>query len=358
MSRLINFSPGPATLPLSVLEEVQSELVDYHGSGISMLEHSHRGKEYSAVHEETTALMKELLSVPDTHDVLFMQGGATGQFALVPMNFLGGASADYVDTGAWSKKAFKAASCYGAPRWAGSGKEGEGYVRAPKDLDLKDDAAYVHLTSNATIAGVQFHEFPETKAPLVADMSSDILWRPIDVSKFGLIYAGAQKNLGPAGVTVVIVRKDWMEKGAQDIPDIFRYGFISEKGSTQNTPPTFPIYVMGKVLKWVKDQGGAAAMEKQNRAKADALYGVVDAHDGFYRCPVEKGSRSVMNAVFNLPTEELEKKFIADAAEAGMVNTKGHRSVGGIRISMYNAMSLENVEKLTPFMKDFVAKNG
>jgi len=360
MSRVINFSPGPATLPLSVLEEIQSELVDFGGSGISMLEHSHRGKHYVAVHDEATALVRELLSVPDTHDILWMQGGATGQFALVPMNFLRGGSADYVNTGAWSKKALAAAKSYGAPRWCATGEQDGKIVRAPMELDRKDDAKYVHITSNATIAGVQYHDYPDTGAtPLVADMSSDILWKPIDVSKFGLIYAGAQKNLGPAGVTLVIVQKDWMENAADpELPDILRYGFVSSKGSTQNTPPTFAIYTVGKVLKWVKAQGGAAAMEKQNRAKGEALYGVVDAHADFYKCPVEKGSRSVMNAVFNLPTEDLEKKFIADAAEAGMVNTKGHRSVGGIRVSMYNAMSLENVQKLCAFMKEFAAANG
>lgn len=358
MSRVINFSPGPATLPLSVLEEIRDELVDFDGSGISMLEHSHRGAQYSAVHEQTTALVRELLSVPDTHDILWMQGGASGQFALLPMNFLGGKSADYVNTGAWSKKAFKAAQSYGEPRWAGTGEEDGKIVRAPMDLDLSDDARYVHLTSNATIAGVQYHQFPETKAPLVADMSSDILWKPVDVSKFGLIYAGAQKNLGPAGVTLVIARKDWIAEAETTMPDIFRYAFISEKGSTQNTPPTFPIYTVGKVLQWVKANGGAEGMEKRNNEKANTLYGAIDASSGFYRCPVEKASRSTMNVVFNLPTPELEKKFIADAAAEGMVNTKGHRSVGGIRISMYNAQEPAAVEKLAAFMKDFLAKNG
>ncbi|MEM9067584.1 MAG: 3-phosphoserine/phosphohydroxythreonine transaminase [Myxococcota bacterium] len=358
MSRVINFSPGPATLPLSVLEEIQTELVDFQGSGISMLEHSHRGKQYTAVHEETTALLKELLAIPDTHDILYMQGGASGQFALVPMNFLQGKSADYVDTGTWSKKAFAAAKSYGDPRWAGTGKEGEGYVRAPMNLELSGDAQYVHLTSNATIAGVQYHDFPEVSTPLVADMSSDILWRPIDVSKFGLIYAGAQKNLGPAGVTIVIIRKDWMEQASSTIPDIFRYPFISSKGSTQNTPPTFPIYTVGKVLQWVKANGGAAGMETRNRAKAETLYGFIDSNSDFFRCPVEKGSRSVMNAVFRLPSEELEKQLIQAAADEGMVNIKGHRSVGGIRVSMYNAMDPANVDKLVAFMKDFAAKNG
>ena len=358
MSRVINFSPGPATLPLEVLESIRDEMVDYQGSGISIIEHSHRGKQYVAVHEAATQRVRSLLNVPETHDVLWLQGGASGQFAMVPMNLLGGGKADYVDTGAWSKKAFAAAKCYGEPRWAASGREGEMVVRAPSELDLDGDARYVHLTSNATIAGVQYHDFPETAAPLVADMSSDLLWRPIDVSKFGLIYAGAQKNLGPAGVTLCIVHKELYAKATKELPDMLRYEFIASKDSTHNTPPVFAIYAVGKVLEWVEKQGGAPAMEKRNRQKAETLYGAIDGASEFYRCPVEKGSRSVMNVVFNLPTPELEAAFIAAAAEQGMVNTKGHRSVGGIRISMYNALDPEHVETLAAFMKDFAAKNG
>ncbi len=360
MSRPLNFSPGPATLPLPVLEEVRDELVDYQGTGISMLEHSHRGKAYDACHEEAIALLEELVGCKDTHHVLFMGAGATGQFATLPMVLLqGGGKADYVDTGAWSKKAFKAASFYGEPRWAGSGKEGEKYVRAPMKLDVGADAKYVHLTSNATISGVQYHDFPDVGGkPLIADMSSDMLHKPIDAAKFGVIYAGAQKNLGPAGVAVAIVRKDVLEMMTKEVPDIFNYHLITEKRSTQNTPPAFPIYVMGKVLKWVKAQGGPKAMAEQNAKKGELLYGVVDEFADFYRCPVEKGSRSIMNAVFNLPTEDLEKKFIADAAEAGMLNLKGHRSVGGIRVSMYNAMPVSGVETLVGFMREFQKANG
>ncbi len=358
MSRVINFSPGPATLPLSVLEEIQKEFLDYGDSGIAMLEHSHRGKQYDAVHKETQALLRELMNISDDYEVLFMQGGASGQFALVPMNLLHAKGADYVDTGTWSKKAFKAAGCYGEPRWAGSGKDGDLYVRAPMDLDLKDDARYVHLTSNATIAGVQYHDFPETKAPLVCDMSSDILWRPVDVSKFGILYAGAQKNLGPAGVTIVIARKDFIADSAKDIPDFYRYPFVAEKDSTMNTPPTFAIYAVNKVLKWVKANGGAEGMEKRNRGKAETLYGAIDGNTDFFRCPVEKGSRSVMNVVFRLPTEELEKQMIQQAADHGMVNIKGHRSVGGIRVSIYNAQEPAHVDKLVAFMKDFASKHG
>ena len=249
MSRVINFSPGPATLPLSVLEEVQAELLDFQGSGISMLEHSHRGKHYTEVHNEATALVRELLAVPETHDILWMQGGATGQFALAPMNLLQGGTADYVNTGAWSEKALKAAKSYGEPRWAATGEEDGVFTHAPSEIDESADAKYVHITSNATIAGVQYHDFPDTKAPLIADMSSDMLWRPIDVSKFGLIYAGAQKNLGPAGITLVIADKELIAKGDKSIPEIFQYGFIADKDSLQNTIPTFPVYVVGKVLK-------------------------------------------------------------------------------------------------------------
>lgn len=358
MSRVINFSPGPATLPLPVLEEIQKELIDYQGSGISMLEHSHRGKHYDAVHKETQALLRELMGISDDYETLFMQGGASGQFAFVPMNLLQGKSADYVDTGTWSKKAFKAAKSYGEPRWAASGREGEAVVRAPMDLDLGSDARYVHITSNATVAGVQYHDFPETKAPLVADMSSDILWRPIDVSKFGLIYAGAQKNLGPAGVTIVIARKDFIADADASLPEFFRYPFVAEKDSTMNTPPTFAIYTINKVLKWVKANGGAEGMEKRNRGKAEALYGTIDANPDFWRCPIEKGSRSFMNVVFRLPTEELEAQLIQQAADHGMVNIKGHRSVGGIRVSIYNAQEPANVDKLVAFMKDFASKHG
>lgn len=359
MSRVINFSPGPATLPLSVLEEVRDELIDFRGSGMSLLEHSHRGKDYEAVHAAANADLCELLGIPDTHTVLWMQGGATGQFAFVPMSFLGGGSADYVNTGAWSKKAFESAKFYGEPRWAGTGKEGDKFVRAPMKLDLSADAKYVHVTSNATIMGIQYDDFPDVgDKPLVADMSSDLLWKPLDISKFSLIYAGAQKNLGPAGVTIVIANKDFIEQGGKDFPEIFQYRTLAANDSLQNTPPTFAIYIVGKVLQWVKAQGGAAGMEARNRKKGEMLYGLIDAHSDFFRCPVEKGSRSVMNAVFRLPTEELEAQFLAETKAAGMVNLKGHRSVGGIRVSMYNAMEPENVAKLVELMDGFRKKHA
>jgi phosphoserine aminotransferase len=302
------------------------------------------------------------LNIPDTHEVLFMQGGASGQFALVPMNFLHqGQSADYVITGTWSEKALIEARIQGDAREAANAKNDGAFTRVPtnEELELDPKAAFVHFTSNNTVAGTQFHSFPEVgDRPLVCDMSSDLLWRPIDVSKFDLIYAGAQKNLGPAGVTIVIIRKDLMATGREDIAKIFRYSVIAGKDSLYNTGPTFPIYVVRNVLSWVKDQGGAAAMEARNRQKSEMLYGLIDAKSSFYRSPIEKASRSVMNVVFRLPTEELEKSFISSCADAGMVGVKGHRSVGGIRISMYNAMEPSNIEKLADFMTDFCAQNS
>lgn len=358
MARTINFSPGPGTLPLRVLEEAKSELLEYQGSGISMLEHSHRGASYSAVHAECKARLTRLLGCGDTHEVLFMTGGASTQFALLPMNFLGGGSADYVDTGVWSKKAFAAAKHYGQPRWAARGRQDDVVVRAPAEIDESSDARYVHITSNATVCGAQYATFPKTHAPLVVDISSDILHKPMDLSGVSLAYAGAQKNLGPAGVTLVIVRKDFLAEADKTIPDIFRYAFFAEKDSLGNTPPTFAIYMVGKVLKWLEDNGGAETMGQQNVAKGARLYGVVDAHADFYRCPVEVGSRSLMNAVFHLPNDELTTRFIADAEAEGMVNLKGHRSVGGIRVSMYNAMPLEHVEKLAGLMTRFATENA
>lgn len=361
--RVINFSPGPATLPMSALEQAQKDLLDYQGTGISIVEHSHRGKDYAAVHEEAKALLKELLRIPDTHEVLFMQGGASGQFALIPLNLLGdGQRADYITTGTWSEKALAEARIVAKQRnadahEAANTKNDKGtYTRVPSasELDLDPEAAYVHLTSNNTIFGTQFHAFPDTgDVPLIADMSSDILWRPVDVSRFGLIYAGAQKNLGPSGVTLVIVRKDLAERTREDIPKIFRYATILKGDSLQNTAPTFAIYLLRNVLRWVKEQGGAEGMEKRNRTKADTLYGAIDEKPDFYRCPVDKGSRSTMNVVFRLPSEELEKKFIAGAQERGMVNLKGHRSVGGIRVSLYNAIEPAHVDQLVAYMREF-----
>jgi phosphoserine aminotransferase len=362
MTRAINFSAGPATLPLPVLEYAQNEFLDHEGTGMSLIEHSHRGAAYAKVHAEAKALLRELMNVPDSHEVLFMQGGATGQFALIPMNLRAeGQSADYINTGAWSDKAMAEALVNGAAREAGTGKVDGKYTRVPKqvELDLDPSAAYAHFTSNNTIMGTQFFEYPDSgDVPLVADMSSDILWRRIDVSKFGLIYAGAQKNLGPSGITIVILRKDLAERSPSTIPKIFRYKTILDGDSLQNTIPTFPVYMVRNVLRWVRDQGGAPAMEKRNREKAGYIYDMIDGNPDFFHCPVEVESRSMMNPVFRLPSEELEKKMIAEAADAGMVGIKGHRSVGGIRTSIYNSMEPSDVQKFVDFAKAFAKNNG
>lgn len=362
MTRVINFNAGPATLPLSVIEQTRDELVDFRGSGMSILEHSHRGGVYGKVHAEAKALLTELMAIPDTHEILFMQGGASAQFALVPMNFLRpGQVADYVVTGTWSENALKEANVVGKAREAGTGKVDGRYVRVPgqSELVLDPAAPYVHVTSNNTIMGTQFRSLPATgDVPLVVDMSSDILAAPVDLSRVHLAYAGAQKNLGPAGVTVLILRKDWIAEGREDIPSIFRYSTFAAKDSLPNTAPTFAIYLVRNVLSWVKDNGGAQGMKARNDRKADLLYGVVREHPTFYRCPIEEPSRSVMNAVFRLPSEELEATFVAEAASHGMVGLKGHRSVGGIRVSMYNAMEPASIETLAGFMREFVRTHG
>lgn len=358
--RHYNFNPGPSTLPLPVLERAQREFLDYEGSGMSLIEHSHRGAVYEAVHNEAIALLRETLDVPDSHEVLFMHGGASTQFALIPMNLRSDDHAgDYVVTGTWAKKALDEAKVVGDPHVAWNGESDGKWERVPKadELDLTDDAPYVHLTTNNTIMGTQFFDLPQTKAPLILDMSSDILWRPMDISKIGMVYAGAQKNMGPSGITVVIVRKDLIEKGRTDLPKIFRYATVAKANSLQNTIATFPVYMVRNVLQWVKEQGGTAAMEAHNRAKAEMLYGAVDGSDGYYRCPVERESRSIMNAVFRLPDATLEKKFVADATNAGLVGLKGHRDVGGIRVSMYNAMPQAGVAALVDFMGRFKSAN-
>jgi phosphoserine aminotransferase len=359
MARVYNFNAGPAALPLAALERARDELIDFKGSGMSIIEHSHRGKEYEAVHDEAEALVRELLSVSDQYHVLFLQGGASQQFAMVPMNLLPqGKSADYILTGGWSEKALDEAKIIGQTRVAWSGESIQ-YSRIPEASEIKLDphAAYVHLTSNNTLYGSQWFDFPDTgNVPLVGDMSSDFLWRKFDVNRFGLIYAGAQKNAGPSGIVIVIVRKDLVESGRQDIPKIFRYKTHAETRSLYNTPPTFSVYMVRNVLSWLKDQGGLAAIEKLNREKGKVLYGAIDAAPDFYRCPVDKKSRSLMNVVFRLPTEALEEQFVAEAKKAKMIGLKGHRSVGGIRASTYNAVSLEAVQALTAFMADFAKK--
>ena len=361
--RAINFNAGPAGLPLPALERARDELIDFHGSGMSIIEHSHRGKEYEAVHDEAIALLTRLLGIPDTHQVLFLQGGASHQFAMVPMNFLPrDGSADYILTGTWSEKALDEAKIVGSPRVAATtiGPD-KRYTRIPRqaELELDPKAAYVHITSNNTIFGTQWHAWPQVgSVPLVADMSSDFLWRPTDVSRFGMIYAGAQKNLGPSGVTVVVIRKDLMARGRKDIPKILRYTTFAENNSLYNTPPTFAIYLMRNVLAWIDQQGGLVAMERRNNEKAELLYGALDRMSGFYRAPVEKAARSTMNIVFRLPTEELDDRFVAEAKKQRMVGLKGHRSAGGIRVSAYNAVSPENIRTLVSFTESFAKANG
>jgi len=360
MARVYNFNAGPAALPLAALERARDELIDFNGSGMSIIEHSHRGKEYEAVHDEAEALVRELLSVSDQYHVLFLQGGASQQFAMVPMNLLPPAkSADYILTGGWSEKDLEEAKLVGQVRVASTTAEGGKYTRIPEASELKLDpqAAYVHVTSNNTLFGTQWFDFPATgNVPLVCDMSSDFLWRKFDVNRFGLVYAGAQKNAGPSGIVIVIVRKDLVESGRKDIPKIFRYKTHADNRSLYNTPPTFSVYLVRNVLSWIKDQGGLGAMEKANRDKGRVLYGAIDGAPDFYRCPVEKKSRSLMNVVFRLPTEALEEQFVSEAKKAKMVGIKGHRSVGGIRVSTYNAVSLEAVQTMAAFMSDFHKK--
>lgn len=360
MARIWNFYAGPATLPLPALERARDEMVEWAGTGMSIMETSHRSKEYDAVHHQAMSLVKELLGVGDEYEVLFLQGGASTQFAMLPMNFIPqGGSADYIITGDWSVKALKEANIVASGREAGTAAPAFTGIPSQSEFDLDPTAAYVHLTSNNTIKGTQFHSFPDVgEVPLVADMSSDFLWRPFDANRFHLIYAGAQKNVGPSGVTVVVLRKSWLERANTKLPTMLKYATHAAKESLYNTPPSFSIYIVRNVLDWVKAEGGLAAMEKRNRAKGDLLYSAIDGHPDFYRCPVEKAHRSYMNVVFRLPSEELEAKFVAEAKAAGMVGLKGHRSVGGCRASIYNAMELAGVQTLVDFMDRFASANG
>ncbi|GAW91168.1 3-phosphoserine/phosphohydroxythreonine transaminase [Calderihabitans maritimus] len=359
--RVFNFNPGPATLPLPVLEEAQKDLLNYKNTGMSVMEMSHRSKEVSELIEEAEALMKELLEIPQDYRVLFLQGGASSQFYMVPMNFLReGSEANYIITGSFAEKAYKEAVKIGPTHIAASTKE-ENFTRIvkPEEIKLSSHPAYVHITSNNTIYGTQWHAFPDFgDIPLVADMSSDILSRRFDVSKFALIYAGAQKNLGPAGVTVVIIRPDMLERVPDHLPTMLKYDTHAEKNSLYNTPPVFAIYMVTLVLRWVKNSGGLAAIEKQNEEKAKVLYDVLDNSGGFYRGHAQKDSRSLMNVTFRLPNEELEKLFLSEAADQGIVGVKGHRSVGGMRASIYNAMTLEGCRALADFMKEFQRRHG
>ncbi len=359
--RVFNFAAGPATLPLEVLEQAREELLDWRGSGTSVMEVSHRSKPFMAVAEEAESLLRSLLVVPAGYKVLFLQGGATGQFAAVPMNLTAaGATADYVNTGSWSKKAIGEAKRLEVKVNVAGDEAASSYTTVPEQsaLKLTPGAAYVHYTPNETIGGVEFPYVPQTGAvPLVADMSSTILSRPIDVSRFGLIYAGAQKNIGPSGLCVVIVREDLLGKDRPGTPSVWNYQAMAAEGSMLNTPPTFGWYIAGLVLKWVRAQGGLEAMAARNRAKAEVLYRAID-ESGFYRNPVAKACRSWMNVPFTLARPELDQLFLTEAKAAGLVNLAGHRLVGGMRASIYNAMPLEGVQALAAFMQEFQRRQG
>jgi len=358
MPRVYNFCAGPATLPEPVLEQARDELLDYRGSGMSILESSHRGREYSAVHEEAEANLRELLCLDDDHAILFLQGGASTQFAMVPMNLLlPGETADYTDSGAWATKAIKEAKKIGTVNIAAD-CAADIPARVPRadNLALTQGAAYVHITSNETISGAQWKSFPEVDAPLVADMSSDILSRAFDASRFGLIYAGAQKNLGPAGMALVIIRRDLAERAPESLPTMFRYRTHIEKDSLFNTPPCFPIYIVMLVTRWLKNEGLENVFQR-NVDKARKIYDVIDG-SAFYRGTAAPEFRSDMNVTFGLPSEELEALFVKEADAAALKGLKGHRSVGGLRASIYNAFPVAGVDALVAFMKEFEAKHG
>jgi phosphoserine aminotransferase apoenzyme (EC 2.6.1.52) len=356
-----NFNPGPAALPPEVIARVRAELPDYRGCGMSILEISHRSKEYEAVNATAEANLKALLGLGDEYRVLFMQGGASMQFALIPLNFLAaGATAAYIITGTWGEKAYEEAQRLGTVHLLAS-TSSDGYRSLPTDVPEPDSqVAYLHLTTNETIQGVQWPaELPDFGAvPLIADMSSDFLSRPFTANRFALMYAGAQKNLGPAGVTVVVIRQDMIERGRKDLPVIMRYATFAKNNSLYNTPPVFAVYMVNLVLEWIKDQGGLSAMAERNAQKAALVYAAIDDSDGFYRGHAVPAARSLMNVTFRLATPELEKQFLAEAQEAGMVGLAGHRSVGGIRASLYNAVSLESARVLADFMREFARRYG
>ncbi|MEJ2544519.1 MAG: 3-phosphoserine/phosphohydroxythreonine transaminase [Calditrichaceae bacterium] len=357
--RIFNFNAGPAAIPQSVLEEVRDDLLNYKGEGLSVMEMSHRSKSFDLIIKSAESLMKEVMGIPDGYKVVFFQGGATLQFAAVPMNLLpDDKSADYVNSGSWSKKAIAEAKKLNKTINVIASSEDDNFTYIPRGYKITPGAKYVHITSNNTIFGTQYHDFPETgEVPLIADMSSDINCRKINVSKFGLIYAGAQKNLGPSGTTVVIIREDLLERSPENIPSICSYKIIGGKDSLYNTPPTFGIYIIKVILEWIKDQGGLGKLEEINRNKAQMLYDTIDNSD-FYRGTANEDSRSIMNVTFRLPSEDLEQKFVAEALQKGMLGLKGHRSVGGIRASIYNAVPMKAIETLVGFMADFEKQNG
>jgi len=372
VKRVHNFNAGPSALPVSVLERVRQELLDWRGSGMSVMEMSHRSPEFESINAAAEAGLRKHLRIPDDYAVIFMQGGGSAQFSLVPMNLaLAGKPVELVHTGTWTAKALAELQKGFAHRVLATSEPAK-HTRVPPvgELSPSPDASYLYLCTNNTIEGTQYHTLPETGAvPLVADMSSDIASRPLDVSKFGLIFAGAQKNLGPSGVTVVIIRKDLAERAAKNLPTIFQYRTHIKEKSLYHTPPTFAIYVVGLMMEWIEAEGGLDGIRKRNETKARLLYDAIDSSDGFYHCPVERESRSLMNVVFRIrggsaraagehADEAVEKEFGKQAAAAGMVGTPGHRSVGGMRVSLYNAVEPASVEALVSFMREFERERG
>ena len=359
--RVFNFNPGPAALPLEVLQQAQAEMLDYKGTGMSVMEISHRSKEFEAIVADAQNDLRDLMKIPANYKILFLQGGASLQFAMIPMNFRpAGTSADYIVTGTWSKKAYKESQKLGTAKAAASA-EADNFNHLPLQADLKLDpqAAYLHFTSNETIHGVEYFTEPTPPAnvPLICDSSSDFISRPVDVSKYAMIYAGAQKNAGPAGVVMCIIREDMLEKVPANLPNLLDYKALAEENSLLNTPPCWSIYIVGLVLKWAKGLGGLEAIEKRNKTKADLVYKAIDGSGGFYKGHA-KSDRSRMNISFRLPTEELEAQFASESKKNDLIGLKGHRSVGGMRASLYNALPVEASEALVKFMKEFQQKNG
>ncbi|MFD0693817.1 3-phosphoserine/phosphohydroxythreonine transaminase [Paenibacillus sp. GCM10027628] len=359
--RLYNFNPGPAALPMEVLEQAQEQFVDYQGKGISLMEMSHRSQVVEELNQETQQLLLGLLGISDGYEVLFMGGGASTQFALLPLNFLpANQAANYVLTGSFAEKAYKEATFVGNTLVAASSKE-QHWRNIPEftEADLAPDSAYVHMTLNNTIEGSRYKDIPHVgRTPLVADMTSDMLSRKLDIGRFAMIYAGAQKNLGPAGVTVVIIRKDWLEQGSKQIPEILRYKTFAQNKSLYNTPPVHSIYMMNLVLKWTEKHGGVDHLEQQNAAKAKLIYDVIDASEGYYRGLIDVKDRSDMNITWRMADEETERRFVKESELGGFEGLAGHRSVGGLRASAYNAVPVEACQALAEFMKDFARKNG
>ena len=360
MKRVHNFSAGPCTLPLEVLKETQDEFLDFADNGMSIIEDSHRGPSYEKIHQNALSSFRRLTNLPDDFAVLFLQGGATLQFAQSAMNLLTEDEiAGYVNTGVWGQKSLEDASKVANVYEAWTGQESD-FTKTPEtgEISIQHDTKWLHITSNETIGGIRFEQFPDVDIPMVADMSSDFLSRSIDWGKFDLVYGGAQKNLGPAGLAIVIVRRESLGKHGRNLPTYLDYQFHDKNDSLGNTPPMFPIYVMGKVLDWMEENGGLTEFERRAEIRSSLIYEVIDNSDGWYSSPVATGSRSMMNIIFHLPDETLENKFIEEATALDLINLKGHRSVGGVRTSLYNAMPIESVEILSNFMKDFLESNG